>query len=95
MDTVFEWGKPDWNGIEKTTQCHGLSYIGEQDVYQFVADAFASAERQTGISMEEFCLENLDFLEEVERFFSENRYVSEKNYRFEGIKELLRVPIKV
>ena len=92
MGKVFEWVKPDWSELEASFPRGGDFFIGERDVEQFVADAFALAELEMGISMEEFVNANMDFYEAKEELFSSIYCLDEDNPRLLAVEELLRVP---
>lgn len=93
MDKVYEWEKADWSQLEASFPRGGEYFVGERDVEQFVADVFALAELETGITMDEFVQANMDFYEAKEELFSSIYCLDEENPRLLAVEELLRVPV--
>ena len=92
MSKVYEWVKPDWSMLEASFSRGGEYFVGEQDMDQFVADCFVKAELKTGISMETFIENNLDFFEAKEELFSFIHCLEKDNHRLLSVEELLRIP---
>ncbi|MBR3249257.1 MAG: hypothetical protein IKF83_00985 [Clostridia bacterium] len=94
MDKVYEWAKPDWSKLEASFPRGGDFFVGEQDMEQFIADAFLAAELETGITMDEFVKVNMDFYEAKEELFNSIYCLEAENSRLLAVEELLRVPVK-